>query len=58
MRKVEGIRWIGFPQLGVCLAKCGRWKGKFGRISAEELSLQRGNSDKIAFQKGVTDKIK
>ena len=58
MRKVERIIWIGFPQLGVCLAKCGRQKGKFGRISGEELSLRRGNSDKITLQKGMIDKIK
>ena len=33
-------------------------KGKFGRISGEELSLQRGNSGKILLWKGMTDKPK
>ena len=58
MCKAEGISWIGFPQLGVFLAKCGRQKGKFERISGEELSLQKGNSYKIALQKGMTNKLK
>ena len=58
MRKVEAISWIEFLHLRVCIVKCGRRKGKFKRIFGEELSLRRGNSNKIALQKCMTDKLK